>query len=351
MDQQNRYEGFSPIAYSAPVRPVPTVPMAAPGIAPPQLRPLSTGEILDRTFALYRRRFWLFVAIGMLPALMVALSSAARMLYLSLTHRVDVIGPGASPQALASVMDSTLRMQLYLLPATILFLVAYGLSHAATVYAVGRIAQGFHLSAVEAYRVTRSQWMRWTGIALRQFWSLIWPVLPVAALLGFAIVAARGNTVLVGLLSLAFALLLPGALVFGVINLLRNALGMPAGVQEDLGVNAAMLRSKALVAGRKGRIFLTLLLVYALQVVAGALQLPFVWLAVTTRGAEHTVLQAAQLLISFVATALVSPVASIALTLLYVDERVRREGYDIEVMMQHAFRPVSSSPLAGTYEA
>lgn len=351
MDEQERYEGFSPTMYGTQVPPAPAVFVPSPGAMPPQMRPLSTGEILDRTFGLYKRHFWLFVAIGMLPALMVALSSAARMLYLSLTHRADIIRPGASPQALAAVMDSTLRMQLYLLPATVLFLVAYGLSHAATVYAVGRVGQGFPVTAGEAYRATRTHWLRWTGIALRLFWSVIWPMLPIGAALGIAVVAARGNAVLVGIIAVVSLLLLPGALVFGVINLLRNALGMPAGVQENLGVNAAMRRSKVLVAGRKGRIFLSLLLVYALQVVAGALQLPFVWLAVTTRGAEHIVLQAAQLIVSFAVTALVSPVASIALTLLYVDERVRREGYDIEMMMQHTFRPVPSSPPAGTYEA
>ncbi|MGI4852860.1 MAG: hypothetical protein ACRYF4_02290 [Janthinobacterium lividum] len=351
MDEQNRYEGFSPSVYGTQVAALPDVFAPPSGAIAPPLRPLSTGEILDRTFALYKRRFWLFLAIGMLPALMVALSSAARMLYLSLTHRIDMVRPGASPEALASVMDTTLRMQVYLLPASVLFLVAYGLSHAATVYAVSRISQGLEVTAGEAYQVTRVHWLRWTGIALRQFWSVVWPVLPVAAVLGFGVFAARGNTVLVGLLSLGFALLLPAALVFGVINLLRNALSMPAGAQENLGVNAAMRRSKALAAGRKGRIFLSLLLVYALQMVAGALQLPFVWLAVTTRGAEHIVLQAAQLLISFVATALVAPVASIALTLLYVDERVRREGYDIEVMMQHTFRPAPSSTPAGTYQA
>ena len=138
-------------------------------------------------------------------------------------------------------------------------------------------------------------------------------------------------------------LLFPATFVFGVINLLRNALGMPAGVEEDLGVNAAMRRSKMLASGRKGRIFLSLLLVYALQIVAGGLQLPFVLIAATTRGAEHVILQAAQLLISFVAPALGTPIAAIALTLLYVDERVRREGYDIELLMQHGFAPESGS--------
>ncbi len=322
-------EAFSPSLYG--VQP--------PPIAMPQmLRPLSTGEILDRTFGLYRRRFWLFSAIGMLPAAAVTLSTAARLIYLALGH--GRITPSQNPAGvLASSMSQAFLVQIYFLPATLLFVVAYGLSQAATVYAVGRANQGTRIEAMEAYRAVGKRWLRWVGIAMRQFWSMVWPILPIAAImlgaLGFA--ATRNNTFVLGLVSLLAALLLPAAIVFGIINLLRNMLGMQAGAEENLGVNLAMRRSKALVAGRKGRIFLVLLLAYALQVVAGGFQLPFVWLATTSRGAEHIVMAAAELIISFVTTALVSPVASIALTLLYVDERVRREGYDIDLLMQANF--------------
>ena len=33
-----------------------------------ELRPLSLGEVLDRTFAIYRSRFWLFAGIAMTAA-------------------------------------------------------------------------------------------------------------------------------------------------------------------------------------------------------------------------------------------------------------------------------------------
>ena len=34
------------------------------------LRPLTLGELLDRSFSLYRRHFWLFVGIMALPSLL-----------------------------------------------------------------------------------------------------------------------------------------------------------------------------------------------------------------------------------------------------------------------------------------
>ncbi len=125
--------------------------------------------------------------------------------------------------------------------------------------------------------------------------------------------------------------------VFGVINLLRTMLAMPASVQEGLGVNAAVLRSRVLVAGRKGRIFLLLLLVYVLQIVAGSIQLPLVFIAMRAHGAQQVLLETIELLITFAATTVVGPVLSIALCLFYIDERVRREGYDIELLMQRSF--------------
>ena len=56
-------------------------------------------------------------------------------------------------------------------------------------------------------------------------------------------------------------------------------------------------------------------------------------------------LEAIELLVQFAATTLVAPIASIALCLFYIDERVRREGYDIELMMQRSFA-ASPQPVA-----
>ena len=106
-------------------------------------------------------------------------------------------------------------------------------------------------------------------------------------------------------------------------------------------MNAAMRRSKALVAGRKGRIFLALLMVYALQMVVGAVQLPLAIAATATRGGQHVATQALLLVVQFVTVALIAPVASIAFTFFYIDERVRREGLDIELMMQRSFAGIA----------
>lgn len=322
-------------------------PIVPPPAQPPMLRPLSTGEILDRTLALYRRHFWLFVGIGSVPAAAVTLSTALRLMFLN--NYVQFSGPTAgNPKAASQAVGAMALMQVEFLPALLLILAVYGISQAATVHVVQELVLGASLTAAEAYREIRSRWLRWTGIVLRQIWSVAWPMAVGGLLMVIALVLPGGvkahPAAFVGLVLLGWLLLMAGV-VLGVLNYLRVALAPAVSVIENLGVNASLRRSRALVAGRKGRIFLALLLVYALHMIAGGLQLPFVLLAGTMHGAQRILLLAADLLIAFVATALVSPVASIAMAMFYTDERVRREGYDIELLLQ---RSIAERAEAGT---
>jgi hypothetical protein len=93
-------------------------------------------------------------------------------------------------------------------------------------------------------------------------------------------------------------------------------------------------RSAQLLASRKIRIFLLILLLCALYMVVGVIESPMLILAVRSRGAQAFVTQAINLAVSFVAGTLIGPVSAIAICLFYFDERVRREGFDIEWMMR-----------------
>jgi hypothetical protein len=343
MEPQQAYQGFTPSSYGAmPVQVA--VPVPAP---PPMLRPLSTGEILDRTLALYRRHFWLFAGIGAVPGALLTLSTGMRLLFMnSFMTRFGGTAGTPNPAVASQALGSMLLMQVFFLPAMLLFLLAYGIAKAATVRAVEGLSRGEVLTAADAYRAVRTRWLRWCGIVLRQVWTAVWPMLAGIVLLGLMIATSRlaaKNPIAYGaLVLLAFVLLLAGV-VLGVLNYICVSLAEAAGVVEDLGVNAALRRSRALVAGRKGRIFLALLLVYVLQMVAGGLQLPFVFLAQSMHGAQRILMLSADMLIAFVAMSLVTPVLSIAMSLFYTDERVRREGYDIELLLQRSLAEQSEA--------
>ncbi len=130
-----------------------------------------------------------------------------------------------------------------------------------------------------------------------------------------------------------------GGMVYGVIAYIRNSLAIPAALMEGTGVRAAMWRSKTLATDTKGRIFVVLLIAMALYLVAGAIESPMLLLIARSPFQEHVMAQAAVLLIGFVAHTLVSPVALIGLTLVYFDQRVRMEAFDLVMLLGGAAPP------------
>jgi hypothetical protein len=61
--------------------------------------------------------------------------------------------------------------------------------------------------------------------------------------------------------------------------------------------------------------------------------MPFALLILHSRSAEHILVQVIALLVAFLSSSLIGPVAAIALCLFYIDERVRKEAFDIEFLM------------------
>jgi hypothetical protein len=283
-----------------------------------ELRPLTTGEVLDRTFFLYRSNFWLYVGISSIAAGVNVLVSIGRLAYLQFKGV-----PVTSPQAVA-------LGSVFSIVGAVLYFAVYSVTHAATVSAVSAIYLGEQTSIGKAFDAVKSHWLRYCLIAMWQSWSAGWifvlMIVPVVVLARLGLKNLNGVVAMLIFFAIA-------SLVYGLIAYIRNSLAVPASVMEDLRVRSAMRRSKQLVAGRKGRIFLLLLLLVALYCVAGALQFPFLMLLLHSRSAEHIVGQFVSLLVAFLCSSLIGPVASIALYLFYIDERVRREAFDIEFLM------------------
>jgi hypothetical protein len=153
-----------------------------------------------------------------------------------------------------------------------------------------------------------------------------------------------------GMLILAPLFLL--AFVYGVWMSLRYSLAVPACVVENLPAGGAIKRSIILTEGSRGRIFVLGLLVYAVRMLLGILfgfplialaikhpgqPLPLVWLTVQQIG-------------EFLSSTLIGPIYSTGLTLFYYDQRIRKEGFDIEWMMQAAgLTPQPELPAPQTF--
>jgi hypothetical protein len=307
-------------------------PSPEPGSPPPphqeyDLRPLSAGEVLDRVFSLYRSHFWFFAGLSAASAGVNAGIGILRLVYMHFANYSV-----RTPSHLLIVGGSSVVQG-------ILYLIAYSITLAATTFAVNAFYLGQPTTLGVALTVARHIWLRCLGVSIWQAWSAMWAFSILLVLIPLSLIPGikgAGAGIVIGLL--LFVGFVAGV-IYGVIAYLRNSLALPAAVVENLGVRAAMRRSKNLATGRIGRIFLLLLLVYVLWIVATFVQLPFVFLATRSGSAQQFLMQGIILGINFIVTTIVGPIAAIGLCLFYFDERVRREGFDIEMLLRGASIP------------
>lgn len=316
-----------------------TAPPPPPGNAVQsryELRPLTTGELLDRTFHLYRSNFWLFVGLASIAAGVNAVMQLLKLLY---QHFFGVFGIG-SVVGTASSTGAIARGGAFValsLVSSVLYFAVYGVTQAATTSAVSAIYLGDKTSMKVAFRAVAGRWARFFGISLWQLWSAGWIfmllIIPPLVIFGLGMQSKMG---IAGFMFFAASL----SLVYGVIAYIRNSFAVPAAVMEDIKVRTAMRRSKDLTAGSKGRIFLLFLFIVVLYFVALAIQSPLLILLVQVKGTPQILLsQAFGLFIGFSASAVIGPVGAIGLCLFYIDQRIRKEGFDIDFLMERSGPP------------
>lgn len=291
------------------------------------LRPLSTGEVLDRTFQVYRSRFALFAGLAMLPTAVNVGTNAIRLLYAAHqdTHLTGHVGAAFDR---AQIIAGTLA-----LVSALVSMVLYGITQAATTSAVSAVYLGEETSIKASYAFAFKHWFRYTVIVLRQIWAAMW--LPFFLLVaGFAVSGFSRNSRSGGWIAVVLFVVAFLAGIYGVWAYIRVSLAVPAAVVESLRTGAALRRSAQLLTSRKVRIFLLLLMLLAFYLVVGMVESPLLIVTMRSRGTQNFMAQGINLAVGFVAGTLIGPVGAIGVCLFYFDERVRREGFDIEWMMK-----------------
>jgi hypothetical protein len=131
-------------------------------------------------------------------------------------------------------------------------------------------------------------------------------------------------------------------------------LAVPAWTLENLSVRAALRRSLTLSRGSRARIIFVRVVAPVLAWILDYLLilLPFLLFAVALRGfggrmffLRHRL--AFNMVADTVVAALIGPIFPIALTLFYYDQRIRKEGFDIERMMDAAGLNTTATLPAG----
>jgi len=265
---------------------------------PLRLRPLEIGDLLDETFRMYRRHFFLFAGISVILSIPLA-ATAGYSFFAVFTDLAQQAASSQPPDLGPTIASFSIFIALNL--------ALYPLLYGAITYAACESALGRPVTF-------------WGAVhgALRRYFHI------------------AGYYLLIVGMAILFCLF-PLWIWIGV----GWILVMPAIFVENIGLGAALGRSWRLVQGRWWRTFLILFLMFILvEVVASALG-AFLFLAQTLL--QIVISTYLALAISeaggIIVSSLVNPILQIAIVLMYFDLRVRREGLDLFQLAQHVGTP------------
>jgi hypothetical protein len=223
--------------------------------------PMTFGQILDRIYRLMRSQLKLFIAISTVPAVATVLMMA---LFIAIVF-IPIFSQLPKQPGPEQMLHFLLPSMIFILP---LSLMIFALYLVASIHAAMQANQGIPITFREAYQVAWKRIGRYFWLMLLIYIIAFLPMLVIelAIFAGIGPLTA-GHTEL----SPGFFFLIPlemllfiAALVYGVIIAMRLSLAFPASLAEDLTARAALRRSGQLTQGAKGRIFLVLLVIYAL---------------------------------------------------------------------------------------
>jgi len=307
--------------------------MDAHGAPAPELRPLGIGEVLDVSIKIFTRNavtFFKTVAVVIVPVQILLIFVLSSVLPDSRLLQPQF---GSTPQDPFAGFQSYDSAQIGAAVAAVLILVV------ATVVATTLATAACFKGVSDAYLGARPSWRDSLGYARSRVLSLIWItilaglLLIVPAVLLFAI-----PFLLLGTVTESIAIFVLGGLAifvafiyFGVAFLMATPVLLFEGVKGRL----ALARSLHLVRRRWwptfGAIFLGFLLA---GVVSGVINGVFAALLVTSAGdsvfGAVTLNQVSTALAAIVAT----PFQAAVTAVIYFDLRVRKEGFDLQLLSQ-----------------
>ena len=304
------------------------------------LAPLGAGDLIDRAVRLYRRHFLTLIRIAAPPVLVSALGSTLFTI--------------AGRELMSTSSEVSLAMYFLVLFAGLIVsfcgaLFSLIVMGGATRNLVAHLVWNEPVTARTTYRAVKER-----------FWGLLGASILVALWLGFAaIIAAMGYAFLSFIMVMAVAV---GASISPWITTLVVGLGTVAAITlalilffllagrmayvpqamlvEGRSISSAIGRSFALASGNVKRLMaMALFTLFATYSALALLMVPLLWYGWLVGvdisffgGTWPTWYAIGYQVILQCSHIMLAPIWMLGLSLLYVDERVRHEGYDIELM-------------------
>jgi len=294
----------------------------------PTFRPMEIGEILDNAFKIYMRAWRTLIPIGLigaLPGLILSVASGSTMTF-------NTRDPMNSPmfRYITRIEQGDFTPVFVLLGGYLAFAVAsillYPWVQGAVVAVCSRTYLGMETSVGQALSISGGRYPRLLGTMLLT--ALMYIVALPAGLIG-------------GLVIFSF-LTVPAAMIWVGVNTAFNSHVIV--VEGAGGGTPAIRRSFQLVKGRfwpllgLGFIF-SILISVATQAVTYLVTIP----AVLLQGSMPW-LTTASVLIATLVTAAVLPFKMVGLTLAYYDTRMRKEGFDLEMLARSQMPGMGMGP-------
>jgi len=302
-----------------------------PGAMP--LRPLTLGDMYDAAFRIIRFNPKATVGSAVLVSAVAWVIPVVVTAVLSFTVGASLDATDSDSEAdLVGVVGSLGSLGLGTVLSTFGTILVTGMiSHVAAAAAVGR-----RLTLGEAWAATRGKRWRLVGLALLLGFSVVL-ILGVYVLLWVGVVVAAGDSVA---LIVAWGLVsVPLFVCFMVWFWVRlYYLPVPALMLEPVGIFGAIGRGFALTRKQFWRTFgIALLTVLVVAIAANVVGVPIsiaAQILIAFAGLKYTliILTVTQALSQVISAAFVTPFTSSVTSLQYLDQRMRKEAFDVELM-------------------
>jgi hypothetical protein len=304
-----------------------------PGAMP--LRPLSLGDMYDAAFRIIRFNPKATVGSAVLVSAVAMAIPVVITAVLTATMSLSVDDSGnADESSIVGVVGSLGSLGLGSVLASFGTILVTGMvSHVTAAAAVGR-----RLTLGEAWAATRGKRWRLVGLAVLLGLSAVLIFVVYALLWLLVVVASSNSTVAIliwGLVSV------PAFLCFLVWFWVRiYYLPVPALMLERVGILGAIGRGFRLTRSQFWRTLgIALLTLIVVSIAGGVLGIPIGvvgQVATFAVGAQYAllILVLTQALTQVVSAAFVTPFTAAVTSLQYLDQRMRKEAYDVELMQQ-----------------
>ncbi|MFB6437286.1 hypothetical protein ACFCVY_10960 [Streptomyces sp. NPDC056411] len=314
------------------------VPQAAkPGVIP--LRPLAVGEILDGAVATMRAHWRTVLGISLLVAVV---AQTAVTVVTGLWFQRSGAAPAVSNDRVPAIRETMRQIGDSLTGSAITSVIGLLATIIATgllTMVVSRAVLGRPVTTGDAWNDARGQLPRLLGLLV---------LLPLLLAAVFAVGMAPG-VLLAATASLDTGLLLAvlGGLVASAVNIwlwVRFSLASPALMLEKQGVIASMRRSAKLVRGAWWRVLGAQLLAFLLiGIVEFIIQIPATLIAFLidgeslldwANGSSNTTSWSFLIVLGIgavISSTITFPISAGVTSLLYMDQRIRREALDLEL--------------------